>query len=252
MDDGDGASGTHGATGPLARLILVSGRPYDAVMTSPIRVLLVDDDPLVRSGLTFLLRSADDIEVVGEVGDGDEVVAAVQRLSPQVLLMDLRMPRVDGVSATAAVRALPSPPEVLVLTTWDVDDAVVRSIEAGASGFLLKTAAPTEIMAAIRAVGQGDSVLSPRSTRQLLNHMVGSDDLGARREAQGRIGSLTEREMEVAAAVGRGLSNSEIAGELFVSEATVKSQLSTIQMKLDVRNRVGIAVLAERAGLLRS
>lgn len=220
-------------------------------MATPIRVLLIDDDPLVRSGLRFLIDSADDIEVAGEVGDGDQVVAAVRAKNPQVLLMDLRMPRMDGVAATQAVRALPAPPEVIVLTTWDVDDAVVRSLEAGAAGFLLKTAAPSEILDAIRAVAQGDSVLSPRSTRQLLNHLAGAEAPGVRRTAVEAVEALTQREREVSAAVARGLSNAEIAGELYISEATVKAHLSSIQTKLNVRNRVGIAVLAERAGLLR-
>lgn len=216
----------------------------------PTRVLLVDDDPLVRAGLRFLFDSAADLEVVAEAGDGDEVVTAVQAHAPEVILMDLRLPRMDGIAATKAVRALPNPPHVIALTTWDVDDAVLRSLEAGASGFLLKTAAPTDILNAVRAVVAGDAVLSPRSTRQLLDRLR-ADDAGAhRRAAEAMIATLTEREREVCIATGHGLSNAEIGGQLFIAEATVKAHLSAIQTKLGVRNRVEIAVLAERAGLL--
>ena len=135
----------------------------------PHRVLIVDDDPLVRSGLRLILTSDGDIDVVGEAGDGDEVVGAVQAHGPDVVLMDLRMARTDGIAATAAVRALPRPPHVIALTTWDVDDAVLRSIRAGAAGFLLKSASPEEIKGAVRSVVAGDAVLSPRSTRQVLD-----------------------------------------------------------------------------------
>ncbi len=216
----------------------------------PIRVLLVDDDPLVRAGLVLLFASVDDIEVVGEAGDGDEVVAAVRDHRPDVVLMDLRMPRVDGIVATQRVRTLPEPPHVIALTTWDVDDAVLRSLQAGASGFLLKTAPPKEIVWAIRSVVEGDAVLSPRSTRQLLDHLGRDAALGARRAAASAMAGLTDREREVAVAVGLGLSNAEIGQRLFLAPATVKTHLGSIQAKLDVGNRVGIAVLAERAGLL--
>lgn len=216
-----------------------------------IRVLLVDDDPLVRSGLRFLFESTDDLTVVAEAGDGAEAVASVQRERPDVVLMDLRMPGLDGIAATRSIRALPDPPHVIALTTWDVDDAVLRSLEAGASGFLLKSAAPTEIMTAVRAVVAGDAVLSPRSTRQLLDHLKRDQSVGHRRHAQLALGRLTDREREVCVQVGQGLSNSEIAQRLFIAETTVKAHLSAIQTKLDVRNRVEMAVLAERAGLLR-
>ena len=215
----------------------------------PIRVLLVDDDPLVRAGLRFLLESADDLTVVGECGDGDEVVAAVRVSSPDVVLMDLRMERVSGIEATARVRALADPPHVIALTTWDVDDAVIRTLDAGASGFLLKTAAPMEIVGAVRAVVQGDAVLSPRSTRRLLDH-VGRRDAAARRAAVTLLGRLTARERDVAIATGHGLTNVEIGTRLYMSAATVKQHLGAVQHKLGVRNRVGVAVLAERAGLL--
>lgn len=217
----------------------------------PIRVLLVDDDPLVRAGLRFLLDSPDDLTVVGEAGDGDEVVAAVRASQPDVVLMDLRMPRVSGVDATRLVRALPDPPHVVALTTWDVDDAVVRTLDAGASGFLLKTAAPAEILGAVRAVVNGDAVLSPRATRQLLDHLGRSSDAAARRTAEEAVATLTDRERDVVVAVAEGLGNAEVGQRLYISEATVKTHLAAAQDKLGARNRVGVAVIAERAGLLR-
>lgn len=217
---------------------------------SPIRVLLVDDDPLVLAGLRLLLRASGRIDVVGQVDDGDQVLDAVQGHRPDVVLMDLRMPRMDGIQATLAVRSLPQPPHVIVLTTWDVDDAVVRSIEAGASGFLLKTASPDEIVSALQSVVEGDAVLSPRSTRQLLDQWD-TRDAEQRREAESRMAALSQREREVAAAVGEGLTNAQAGRKLFMAEATVKAHISSIQNKVDARNRVMIAVLAERAGLLR-
>lgn len=217
----------------------------------PIRVLLVDDDPLVRAGLRYLFDSADDLVVVAEVGDGEAAVAAVREHRPDVVLMDLRLPGIDGITATGRVRALPDPPHVIALTTWDVNDAVLRSLEAGASGFLLKSADPAAILGAVRSVMDGDAILSPRSTRQLLDHLRSDDAVGHRRAAEQAISGLTDREREVCRAVGHGLTNAEIARQLFIAEATVKAHLSGIQTKLGARNRVDIAVLAERAGLLR-
>lgn len=198
-----------------------------------------------------MLESADDLEVVGEAGDGGGVVASVRANRPDVVLMDLRMPGVDGITATGAVRALAEAPQVIALTTWDVDDAVVRSLDAGAAGFLLKSASPDEIMGAIRSVHLGDAVLSPRSTRRLLDHLAHQDAADSAADARAAVNGLSERERSVAAAVGRGLSNAAIAQELFISEATVKTHLAAAQAKLGVRNRVGVAVIAERAGLLR-
>ncbi|MFH5821583.1 response regulator [Georgenia sp. AZ-5] len=217
----------------------------------PHRVLLVDDDPLVRSGLRLILTSDEDMDVVGEAGDGDEVVGAVQAHAPDVVLMDLRMPRTDGITATRAVRALPHPPHVIALTTWDVDDAVLRSIQAGAAGYLLKSASPDEIKSAVRAVVAGDAVLSPSSTRQVLDHLTRDGGDAARREAVATMALLSQREREVVVAVAHGLSNADIGRRLYVSEATVKSHLAAAQAKLGLRNRVEVAVLAERAGLLR-
>ncbi|MFC4555485.1 response regulator transcription factor [Georgenia faecalis] len=220
-------------------------------MPLPHRVLVVDDDAMVRTGVRLILDSVDDIAVVAEAGDGDQAVPAVQAHAPDVVLMDLRMPRIDGITATRAVRALPSPPHVIALTTWDVDDAVLRSLDAGAAGFLLKSAGPDDIIRAVRAVVAGDAVLSPRSTRQLLDHLTADGSGAERRRAQAAMAALTERERDVAVAVGHGLLNAEVAHRLYVSEATVKSHLSSAQAKLGVRNRVEVAVLAERAGLLR-
>lgn len=214
-------------------------------------MLLVDDDAMVRTGLRLILQSADDIEVVAEASDGDEVVPAVQAHAPDVLLMDLRMARMDGVEATQAVRALPDPPQVVVLTSWDVDDAVLRSLVAGAAGFLLKSAGPTEIVDAVRAVAAGDAVLSPQSTRRVLDHIAGEPCDAERRRAEDLAVALSARERDVTVAVGQGLGNAEIARRLYVSEATVKTHLAAAQGKLGARNRVEVAVLAERAGLLR-
>lgn len=221
-------------------------------MVAEIRVLLVDDDPLVRSGLRFLLDSAADITVAGEAADGDEVAAAVRQLQPHVVLMDLLMRRMDGIAATAALRTIPNPPHVIALTTWELNDAVVRSMDAGAAGFLLKSAAPSEILGAIRAVMDGDAVLSPRSTRQLLDHWRLTSDQAGRRDAAQAMQQLTSREREVALAVAQGMTNAEIGQQLYLSEGTVKSHLSSIQTKLSARNRVNIAVLVERAGLLKA
>lgn len=216
-----------------------------------IKVLLVDDDPLVRTGLRFLLDSAPDIEVVAEAGDGEAAIAAARAQAVDVVLMDLRMPRLDGVAATRGVRTLVNPPHVIVLTTWDVDEAVMGALEAGASGYLLKTSAPAEIVEAIRSVMAGDAVLSPKSARHLLDHLARDAAVEQRRDAQASVGALTGREREVAVAVARGLTNAAIGGELYLAEATIKAHIATIQTKLGVANRVGIAVLAERAGLLR-
>lgn len=214
--------------------------------------MLVDDDPLVRTGLRLLLDSTDDLTVIAEAGDGDEAITAQTATPADVVLMDLRMPRMDGLTAIRLLRALPHPPEVVALTTWDVDDAVVGALEAGAAGFLLKTASPAEILGAIRATLAGDAVISPRSTRQLIDHLAHDSTTEHHVAARNAVGRLTDREQAVAAAVGRGLTNQEIGVELFMAPSTAKTHVSTIQTKLGVANRVGIAVVAERAGLLRT
>lgn len=220
-------------------------------MLEPVRVLLADDDPLARRAISSILSSTEDIVVVAEVGDGDEVVAAVRERAVDVVLMDLRMPRMDGVNATAAVGRLPRPPQVIVLTSWDVNDAVMRSMRAGAAGFLVKTAAPEEIIAAVRHVAAGDAVLSPHSTRELLDYLARSYADDERDQAAALMETLSERERDVAAAVSVGLTNSAIAEKLYLSVATVKTHLAAVQTKLGVENRVGVAVLADRARLRR-
>jgi DNA-binding NarL/FixJ family response regulator len=219
----------------------------DAV-DDPIRVLLVDDDALVRSGLRMMLAGAEAIEVVGEVDDGRGVLAAVDVHHPDVVLMDIRMPQLDGIAATRLLRAQPRPPQVLVLTTFDADELVVRALQAGASGFLLKDTAPEEIVRAIELVHAGDGMLSPAVARRLIALVAGDSDAGARQEsARERLAGLSAREREVALAVGRGLANAEIAAELYMSVATVKAHVSRLLTKLGVDNRVQIALLVQEA-----
>ncbi|WP_238146892.1 response regulator [Ornithinimicrobium murale] len=216
-----------------------------------VRVLLVDDDPLVCAGLELMLSTSADITVVGSVGDGDLVVTAVQRHHPDVVLMDVRMPRVDGITATREVLAGANPPRVIVLTTFAEDSAAMRAVEAGAAGFLLKTAGPTEIIDAIRRVAAGEGVLSPASVPELFQHVVAHPVVTQRREAAAQLAGLTERERQIVIRVGRGLSNADVARELFVSEATVKSHLRAVLARLSCTSRVEVAVLAERAGWLQ-
>ena len=217
-------------------------------MTGPIRVLLVDDDALVRSGLRMMLAGAAQLAVVGEAEDGRGVLPAVDRHHPDVVLMDIRMPRLDGIAATRLLRAQPRPPAVIVLTTFDADELVVRALQAGAAGFLLKDAAPADIVRAIESVHAGDGTLSPAIARRLIALVAGDHGEATRREqARQRLASLTPREYEVATAVGRGLSNADIAGQLHMSTATVKAHVSRLLVKLDVHNRVQIALLVQRA-----
>lgn len=212
-----------------------------------IRVLLVDDDALVRAGLRMILSSSEELEVVGEAADGAGAVAAVQSCRPDVVLMDIRMPGMDGIAATAVVRRLAHPPHVIVLTTFQADEQVMGALRAGADGFLLKDTAPTEIINAVRLVAHGDAMLSPSVTRTLLAH-IGNDELvDRRRVATERLASLTDREREVAAAVGSGASNAEIAASLFMSEATVKAHVSRLLTKLELTNRVQVAILVHDA-----
>ena len=217
-------------------------------MTGPIRVLLVDDDALVRSGLRMMLAGAAQLAVVGEAEDGRGVLPAVDRHHPDVVLMDIRMPRLDGIAATRLLRAQPRPPAVIVLTTFDADELVVRALQAGAAGFLLKDAAPADIVRAIESVHAGDGTLSPAIARRLIALVAGDHGEATRREqSRQRLASLTPREYEVATAVGHGLSNADIAGRLHMSTATVKAHVSRLLVKLDVHNRVQIALLVQRA-----
>ena len=212
-----------------------------------IRVLLVDDDALVRAGLRMILSSAEEIEVVGEAVDGADAVAAVQAHRPDVVLMDIRMPGMDGIAATSALRRLAAPPHVIVLTTFQADEHVMSALRAGADGFLLKDTAPAEIVQAVRLVAAGEAMLSPSVTRTLLAHLGDDEATDRRRLAAQRLSSLTDREREVATAVGSGASNAEIAASLFMSEATVKAHVSRLLTKLEVANRVHVAILVHDA-----
>jgi len=214
----------------------------------PITVLIVDDDPMVRAGLTMILGGAGDITVVGEAADGSEVPPLVAEHRPRVVLMDIRMPGVDGLTATEALRRTSAPPEVVVLTTFHADAQVLRALRAGAAGFLLKDIAPADLVAAIRKVAAGEPILSPAVTRQLISHVSdgGADERTAR--ARRLLARLSERELEVARAVGQGKSNAEIGRELYMSVPTVKAHVSRILTKLDLNNRVQVALLVYDAG----
>ena len=217
-------------------------------MSDVIRVLLVDDDALVRAGLRLMLSGAKQINVVGEVDDGRGVLAAVDTLHPDVVLMDIRMPDLDGIAATRLLRSQSRPPAVLMLTTFDADELVVRALRAGAAGFLLKDTPPAEIVRAIELVHAGDGTLSPAIARRLIALVAGDADAGTRYEsARERFATLSSREREVALAVGQGLANAEIAAELYMSVATVKAHVSRLMTKLSVDNRVQIALLVQEA-----
>jgi DNA-binding NarL/FixJ family response regulator len=219
----------------------------DAV-SDAIRVLLVDDDALVRSGLKLMLAGAEQVEVVGEVDDGRGVLAAVDSHHPDVVLMDIRMPQLDGIAATRLLRSQPRPPGVIVLTTFDADELVLRALRAGAAGFLLKDTPPAEIVQAIEHVHAGDGSLSPAVARRLITLVAGDTDAGERHEsARERLATLSAREREVAVAVGRGLANADIGAELHMSVATVKAHVSRLLTKLGVDNRVQIALLVQEA-----
>ncbi len=213
------------------------------------RVLIVDDEALVRAGLKLILESADDLEVVGEAEDGADAVDAVRRHRPDVVLMDIRMPRLDGLAATTQLQSLPEAPKVVVLTTFDLDDYVFRALQAGASGFLLKDTPPRELVQAVRVVADGEAMLSPTVTRRLIGHFAADGRTERQRAAREQLAALTERELEVLAVVGRGLSNAEIGRELYMSEATVKAHVSRVLVKLGATNRVQIAIIAHDAAL---
>ena len=217
-------------------------------MSDRVRVLIVDDDALVRSGLRLMLSGSDRVDVVAEAEDGSEVLAAVDAHRPDVVLMDLRMPKVDGLTATELLRAQPRAPRVLVLTTFDADELVLRALRAGADGFLLKDTPPPEIVRAIELVAGGDGILSPAIARQLIEH-VAAEGTGAdarRADARQRIDTLT-RELEVARAIGQGKTNADIATELYMSVATVKAHVTRVLSKLEAENRVQIALLVQDA-----
>ncbi|WP_433060301.1 response regulator [Dactylosporangium sp. CS-033363] len=213
----------------------------------PIRLAIVDDDPFVRAGLAMLLRGAGDIEVVAEGADGAEAVALTDAHAPDVILMDIRMPGVDGLVATERLRARPRAPQVIVLTTFDADDYVLRALRAGAGGFLLKDTPPLEILRAVRIVAAGEAMLSPAVTRRLIDRVADPAAAARRGEARERLARLTGRERELAAAVGQGSSNAEIAAALRMSVPTVKAHVSRLLAKLALNNRVQIALLVQDA-----
>jgi DNA-binding NarL/FixJ family response regulator len=220
---------------------------------SEVRVLIVDDDALVRAGLRMILSAAEDIAVVGEVPDGAQVPEAVATHRPDVVLMDIRMPGVDGLTATEALRGVPEAPEVIVLTTFDADEHVLRALRAGAGGFLLKDTPPVEILRAVRSAARGEPTLSPTVTRRLIDHVAEgtpADFLSARAQALARFEQLSDREREVATAIGRGESNAEISEHLFMSVATVKAHVSRLLTKLEMSNRVQVALFVHDAGVV--
>jgi len=217
-------------------------------VSKQIRVLVVDDDALVRAGLSMLLAGAEGIAVVGEAADGSDVAQAVAEHEPDVVLMDIRMPGMDGLAATELVRAQGDAPEVIVLTTFEVDDYVLRALRAGASGFLLKDTSPADIVRAVRAVAAGEPMLSPTITRRLIGHLRDGEADDRRRHAREQLNRLTEREREVAVAIAQGKSNAEISRELYMSVATAKAHVSRVLEKLEFNNRVQIALLAHDAG----
>lgn len=204
-----------------------------------IRILVVDDHPVVRAGMVALLSEIDDLDVVGEAGNGDEALAMVPRLAPDVVLMDLRMPVMDGAEATAHLRAQPDPPEVLVLTTYDTDADIVRAVESGARGYLLKDTPPAVLADAIRRAAVGETVLAPPVAARLAERLRAPAPV-----------ELTPRELDVLRAVARGLSNGEVGRELFIGEATVKTHLLRIFSKLEVTDRTAAVTAAYKVGLI--
>ena len=221
--------------------------------TPPIRVLLVDDQPLLRTGFRMILEAEPDLVVVGEAGDGDAALELARTLAPDVVLMDVRMPRMDGVEATRRIvgpHPAPGIARVLVLTTFDLDEYVVEALRAGASGFLLKDVPADDLVTAIRVVAAGDAVVAPSITRRLLDRFA-SHLPAADAPTPTALARLTERELDVLRLVAKGRSNAEIAGELFVSETTVKTHVGHVLTKLDLRDRVQAAVFAYEVGLVR-
>jgi DNA-binding NarL/FixJ family response regulator len=214
-----------------------------------VRVLLVDDDDLMRAGLRSVLASDETIEVVGEAGDGRGVLSLIRELRPDLVLMDIRMPDLDGISATREVLAAEPDVKVVVLTTFEEDDYIFEALSAGASGFLLKRTKPEELIAAIHTVGAGDSLLSPSVTRRVIDRMATTQPVAALSSA--RLDDLTPREREVLELVGRGLSNREIADEFVIEESTVKTHVKRILMKLGLRDRVQAVILTYEMGVIR-
>ena len=221
----------------------------EVTRADPIRTLIVDDDALVRAGLVMILGGAADITVVGEATDGRDGISAAREHVPDVVLMDIRMPHVDGLEATEVITSWPTPPRVIVLTTFDADQDIAHALRAGASGFLLKDTAPAAIIEAIRKVADGDPMLSPSVTTRLIAQLTEGAASNRTRIAQERLAGLTERERDVAVAVGEGLSNADIAARLYLSVPTVKAHIGHLFTKLEVTNRVQIAICVHDARL---
>ena len=215
-----------------------------------ISVQLVDDEALVRAGLRMILETAEDLTVVGDAGDGRAAIAAVDRYRPDVVLMDIRMPGLDGLSATAAIRSGADPPSVIVLTTFDTDDDIFQALDAGAVGFLLKDTPPQDLLRAVRIAASGDAMLSPSVTRRLIDRVTVEDRTRRRRATLERLEALTGREREVLVEIGLGHANADIARHLYMSEATVKSHITHLFDKLGATNRVQLAIVAFRAGIV--
>lgn len=214
--------------------------------TPSTRVLVVDDQDLVRTGFRMILSAEDDLDVVGEADDGDVAVRRAVELRPDVVLMDVQMPRMDGIEATRAIIEQTSGCRVLILTTFDDDEYLFAALQAGASGFMLKNCPPAELVAAIRVVAKGHSLLAPQVTQRVIARSTER----SRGPSPAGLDHLTDRERDVLVAMGRGRSNSEIAGDLFVSEATVKSHVSRVLTKLGVRDRVQAVIVAHESGLM--
>ena len=216
---------------------------------TPVRVLLVDDDDLMRAGLQSVLSSDDTIDVVGEAGDGRDAVECVRRLGPDIVLMDVRMPNLDGIAATREVLAARPEAKVVILTTFEEDDYIFGALRAGASGFLLKRTSPEELIGGLHTIAAGDSLLSPSVTRRVVERMAGqpAPDIGT----SSRLEELTPREREVLELIARGLSNSEIAAEFVIEESTVKTHVKRILMKLRLRDRIQAVIFAYESGLTR-
>ncbi len=219
-------------------------------MSAPrVRVVVVDDDALVRTGLRLMLGGSDLVELVGEAGDGHEGLALVERERPDVVLMDIRMPGLDGLAATRRLTERGSSTRVIVLTTFDTDEMVLTALRHGAAGFLLKDTPPAELVDAVTRVARGEPMLSPSVTAQVITAATRTPDDSRERQARERIARLTDREREVAVAIGRGLSNAEIAAELYLGLATVKTHIGRLFTKLEAANRVQIALCVHDAGL---
>nr|ASV46740.1 DNA-binding response regulator [uncultured bacterium] len=216
------------------------------VVNEVIRVLVVDDDPLVRAGLRMMLDGAAQISVVGEAGDGDAVPRALRQQAVDVVLMDIRMPNVDGITATRRLRQQPGSPHVVVLTTFDSDENIILALRAGATGFLLKDATPATIVEAVHRAAAGEPAITPTVLRRILDRVA--NDATTQAQARQRLQSLSGRETEVTLAVGRGLSNADISAELFLSVATVKAHITSILAKLGLENRTQLALLVHDAG----